>query len=199
MTTEMELISFLRSAQDARLRQLDEDEQWARAASQAYPYAEGEPAVPETGVHWTWVKGENWEPTQPDPVTEEWVGGEPGQTVNLATVEQWPVAYTLADGTVIVRRPMPQTYADSIVEMDSSAAGHIARWDPARVLAEIDRERKRIGAERQVIELYDYAVRRRPDNDEKAGRLDALRAAIGALAQPYAGHPDWRDRLDTKR
>ena len=36
---------------------------------------------------------------------------------------------------------MPRTYANEIIEMDASAAGHIARHDPARVLAEVAAKR----------------------------------------------------------
>lgn len=118
---------------------LDEDEAWARAACQAYAYTSA-PTLPEGGVHWRWVAGPSWDTVTPDPVTdyEGLVGFDEGH-VNLATVEKWP--------TDRPGRLMPRTYAAEIVEMDSSAAGHIVRWDPARVLAEVE-------AKRRILDLH---------------------------------------------
>jgi hypothetical protein len=178
-----DLVTWLRA-------QLNDDERWARAASQAYPYAEGEAAVPDTGVHWTWVVGGNWEPTNPDPVVDEFVA-EPGESCNLATVEQWPSQTWGISGIEPPR--MPRVYADSIVEMDASAAGHIARWDPARVLAEVD-------AKRQVIEQA-IAADRAYQSERRHGAADpatvavraALVSAVASLALPYADRPGYRD------
>jgi hypothetical protein len=53
---------------------------------------------------------------------------------------------------------------------------HIARWDPARVLAEVE-------AKRKILSMYeDYTAERRH-----------LGPVIWALAQPYAGRPGWRE------
>lgn len=161
-----ELVAFVR-------RCLDRDEQWARAASQAYPYAVGDTSVPEAGVHWTWVAGENWEPVRPDSAIDEFVA-PPGENCNLATVEQWSIGNYGIEG--MPERLMPQTYANSIVEMDSAAAGHIARWDPARVLAEVK-------AKRAILAMYeDYTAERRH-----------LAPVIWELAQPYAGQDGWQE------
>lgn len=115
---------------------LDEDEQWALAASSPYPYADGKPAVPPGGVHWQWGAGENWEPVILDPAASEFVA-EPGHGCALVTVETWQSG----------RWDMPRSYADTIVQMDTAAAGHIARHDPARVLREI-------GGGRRVLERH---------------------------------------------
>jgi len=125
----------------ARLRaQLDEDEAWARAACQAYPYAStGE--LPEGGVHWRWVAGDQRETVVPDPVADEFVGFDFG-VVHLATVEEWPTPTTYRPG-----HSMPRIYDGGTEEMDSSAAGHIIRHDPARVLADV-------GAKRKIIDLH---------------------------------------------
>jgi hypothetical protein len=124
----------------ARLRaQLDADEAWALAACQAYPYADDR-TLPEGGVHWRWVAGDQWETVAPDPVVDEFVSD--GEAVHLATVEEWP--------TPTAHRPdhtMPRTYDGGIEEMDSSAAGHIIRHDPARVLTDVQ-------AKRQIIDLH---------------------------------------------
>lgn len=110
--------------------QLDEDEAWARAASKPYPYADDGAKAPDGGVHWQWAAGENWEPVTPNPVLDEFVA-EPGHPCYLLTVEEWPT-----NG-----RQSPNKYAYEIVEMDSAAAGHIVRHDPARVLAEVAAKR----------------------------------------------------------
>ena len=55
---------------------------------------------------------------------------------------------------------------------------HIARWDPARVLAECE-------AKRRIIELCGGWV---PDRDVSPLAADYI---LGLLAVPYAGHPDY--------
>lgn len=163
MTDEPDLVMWLRA-------QLDDDERWARAANQPYPYSPGA-TVPETGVHWQWVAGEDWEPTTPDPVVDEFVA-EPGYSCNLATVETWPSGLSGSD------HQMPRTYANQIVEMDASAAGHIARWDPARVLAEVDAKRR----------ILDWAIVWR-DRDCAPWNADCIRL----LALPFADRPGYRE------
>jgi uncharacterized protein DUF6221 len=59
-----------------------------------------------------------------------------------------------------------------------SDAAHIARWHPARVLAECD-------AKRRIIELQRSDLRDDPQDWEAD---EVLRL----LALPYAGHPDYR-------
>jgi Family of unknown function (DUF6221) len=180
MTPADELVAFV-------TRCLDEDEQWALAANQVYPYAVDDPSPPETGVHWTWVTGENWTPTTPDPVTEEFVGDTTEEwNVNLATVEQWSIGNYGIEG--VPERFMPQTYANSIVEMDASAAGHIARWDPHRVLAKVKADRAILD---EIEEHWD-------DADPIGGRGSmflpaAWEKVLRLLAQPYDDHPGWQE------
>ena len=176
MTELNDLVAWYRA-------QLDDDERWARAANQAYTYAEDK-TPPEAGVHWTWVSGDNWDVVTPDPVLDEFVGGYEGWRVNLATVEEWPSRITPTSAPSMMRR----TYAGTIEEMDPSAAGHIVRWDPARVLAEIDAKR-RILAECERMLLRD---RLRP-GDYWDGCRDALRSTVIALALPYADRPGYRE------
>jgi hypothetical protein len=168
-----ELLPWLRE-------QVDEDERWARAASQAYPYTAGEARVPPDGVHWRWVTGDVWETAIPDPVVNEFVA-EHGYSCWLVTVEEWPSGTT--------GRPMPRSYANSIVEMDSAAAGHIIRHDPARVLAEV-------AAKRRILDEYERAFERRrahPDDMASAGALLALHGAVKLLALPFADRPGFRE------
>jgi hypothetical protein len=121
-------------------RQLDDDEAWARGANRAYPYADVGSAPPCDGVHWEWVAGDHWDPVVPDPVGAEFVV-EPGGDCNLATVERWPSSTRGADGAPAHTRLMRHTYANSIVEMDAAAAGHIVRHDPANTLADVAAKR----------------------------------------------------------
>jgi uncharacterized protein DUF6221 len=121
----------------ARLRaHLNADEQWALAASQPYEYADAGAKVPLDGVHWTWVTGENWDPVIPDPAVDKFVG-EPGESCNLVSVETWPCS----SGRRATPWMAPRRVADSMIEVDTSAAGHIARHDPARVLREVTAKR----------------------------------------------------------
>lgn len=82
-------------------------------------------------------------------------------------------------------------------------ARHIARWDPVRVLAEVQ-------AKRRIIEMYENAdaaqragsiSERNRTQDEAA--VDVLGEAVHALAAVYASHPDYRgawspDEVDTR-
>lgn len=164
-----DLAAFLRA-------RWDEDEQWALAASVPYPYADGEPKVPETGVRWQWVEGPDWEPTRPDPAVQEFVA-EPGMTCNLASVETWPSGGRL----------MPRVVATEIIEMDSAAAGHIIRHDPARVLREVEAKRLILAEYESVAEDADLS------DDGDRVLLSSLRGALKALALPYADHADYRE------
>jgi len=177
-----ELVDFLRA-------RLDEDEQWALAASAPYQYAVGNPPVPEGGVHWTWVVGENWEPVTSNPAEEEFVSIGDGWSCNLATVEEWQSV----NGKWMMRR----TYAGHIEEMDPSAAGHIARHDPARVLREIEAKR------RIISKVFDYEAK--IDGEWACGHTPAQIEAglcpeaqdkdllvLQLLAMPYADHPNFQ-------
>ncbi|MFD9047667.1 DUF6221 family protein [Streptomyces zaomyceticus] len=71
-------------------------------------------------------------------------------------------------------------------ELDAPLSQHIARHDPARVLAEVE-------AKRQIIKQHErYAAERRrmmggwdPQSDDSP--------ILAALATVYADHPDYRD------
>lgn len=178
-----DLVAYLKQ----RLR---EEEQWALAASVPYPYAVGEPKVPAGGVHWRWVAGEDWTPVKPDPVVADTVGGPDyyGSNVNLVSVEEWPSGNP--------HRPMPAVVANSMVEVQSGPAGHIAYWDPARVLADIE-------AKRRLIDLH--------VNDGSATLPSCAVCDVGShscgcvgwdewpcetlkiLVQPYSSRPDFNE------
>jgi hypothetical protein len=94
------------------------------------------------------------------------------------------------DGTGIV--VMHATTGTRSVTLPSTVANHIARWDPARVLAEVE-------AKRRILDDYDIVVSaiRRVDDVEGNrllyARLEARESDIRWLAQPYAGHEGWRE------
>jgi hypothetical protein len=76
----------------------------------------------------------------------------------------------------------PQGRADS---------AHIARHDPARVLAEVD-------AKRKLVERYERAMENRrahPDDLASAGALLALHGAVKLLALPYADRSGYEEAL----
>lgn len=138
----MSLIDRLRAA-------IDEDEAWARAACQAYPYASDKTLPPE-GVSWEWVEGDDWEPVMPDPAVDEFVT-QAGYNCWLATKETWPTGH----------RPMRRTYTNTVVEMDAAAGGHIIRHDPKRVL-------RRVAADREILALHRADVTRYADGRTSA-------------------------------
>jgi hypothetical protein len=65
--------------------------------------------------------------------------------------------------------------------VDPPQAEHIARWDPARVLAEVE-------AKRRILDDYE-----REDLTLSPEHWSTLEDVIRALAQPYAGRPGWRE------
>lgn len=89
---------------------------------------------------------------------------------------------------------------------------HIASWDPARVLAEVD-------AKRKLIERYQAARQRQADNSDKfvlltkqrhldqteftrvkthgwelSGQVAALATAVAVAAMPYADRPGYQEQ-----
>lgn len=110
---------------------------------------------------------------------------------------RWPVAVNVANGTAIVAAGYNGAYE------------HIARWDPARVLAEV-------AAKRRIIEHVSSWQHDDPDGggyyscplvpgssraeDEDwdgtscwCGVVARQMAILGPLALPYAGRDGWRE------
>lgn len=178
-----DLVTWLR-------QQLDDDERWALAANQPYPYAKPPAVAPAGGVHWRWVAGEDWHTVTPDPVVDEFVA-EPGYPCNLATVEEWPSGHHC----------VPRTYANDIIEMDSAAAGHIIRHDPARVLREVEAKRIMLALAIQMLTPVPIP----PDTSAIVARIeliveeherklaDRLLHLLHLLALPYADRDGYRE------
>jgi hypothetical protein len=68
---------------------------------------------------------------------------------------------------------------------------HVYRWDPARVLAEVEAKRRILDAYEMaagVVDLQDG----QPDAEDVSA-LEALADVVRALAQPYARREGWRE------
>jgi hypothetical protein len=76
------------------------------------------------------------------------------------------------------------------------SAEHIARWDPARVLAEVE-------AKRRILDLHEQAV---PDGHDQMGYRFACEhcaqttpcPTLRLLAQPYAERDGWQEEWRTE-
>ncbi len=167
-----DLVEFLRA-------RLDEDEQWALAASKPYPHAEGNPQIPAEGLHWQWGVGPNWDPVEIDPATQEFVD-DGGETSVLISVETWR-----SD-----RWEMPRRYG-TVEEMDAAAGGHIVRHDPARVLRDVEAKRRILDGHKAG--RYGGCVTCHPDSCGCVGGGSYPCDTVRLLALPYTEHPEYRE------
>lgn len=100
------------------------------------------------------------------------------EVTELARFDEWDAAGSRVDDeigrsnweVVGIARPPSVPAAKAISQ-------HIARWDPARVLAEVE-------AKRRILDLH------APLADYK-GRVQC--ETVSLLAQPYAGRDGWRE------
>lgn len=180
-----ELLTFLRA-------RLDEDEMWARAACEGR-HVPGEHVAlhgrweptDDDGLHWRWTSADDQVLT-PEPSGGLLDDQPTGFTdPSLRSREQFPTG---------VVGDLPQFAIGTAGEVASGAAGHIARHDPARVLAEVDAKRKILDEiVPDVDELVELAEDRkaRPEGDD-APDPEHTRL-LRLLALPYADHLDYRD------
>jgi uncharacterized protein DUF6221 len=95
------------------------------------------------------------------------------------------------DGTGIV--VMHAATGTRNVTLISTVATHIADWDPARVLAEVDAKRRMLDWLTRVDEYMD-----RDDMSwHRLGGAIDTDDAVRLLAQPYAGREGWRTEWTT--
>jgi hypothetical protein len=74
-------------------------------------------------------------------------------------------------------------------EVDTDAAVHIARHDPARILADVAAKLRIVGEYETVARLAG-----RPESDEATREAaKALRRVLVQLARAYADHPDYQN------
>ena len=104
--------------------QLDADAMVAREASR---FHHDDTQMTDGGERWQWVDGDTDEVLTVDPVTDDWL------TASLRSVEEYTTssAYTLPHFVIHIAE-----------EVQAIVAVHIARWDPARILAEVDAKRR---------------------------------------------------------
>lgn len=148
------------SLPDFLLARIQEDEAVARAAI--------DPDRP--GAHWQWVRTFDDVPVD-DPAsdpTDEF-------TYGLRTVEEFPTTSGVGD--------LPAFVTTGLFPSESLGHRHIARHDPARVLAECE-------AKRQIVEMAWVHL---GDDDYAWGMEEAKRQILAVLALPYADHPDYRE------
>lgn len=106
---------------------------------------------------------------------KQWLGPDAFEAYDQTKGEEF-VGYgeSPLSGCVAATGPAdhPQSMAD---------AEHIARWDPARVLAEVETKRA----------LLEETIRPYLGAETTAARVAVV--ALRLLAQPYAGRPGWRE------
>lgn len=73
-------------------------------------------------------------------------------------------------------------HRDSTEAMDPGDARHIARWNPARVLAECE-------AKRRIVAVCEPQLGSGGGHDEEAVLANSV---LRALADPYADHPNYQ-------
>lgn len=144
--------------------QFDADVLWAMEASRRY----GEPA-PEGGFHWQWEDSDTDEIVIPDPGRDEHVGGESFR-VALRSRETWPT-HSVGE--------LPQFAIPEAEEVPSAVGGHIVRWDPARVLREIEVDRELLAEYGRLLRAHAAhkaeAARMTEAGDDDPTRIAALR------------------------
>jgi hypothetical protein len=103
-------------------------------------------------------------------------------------------AWTPDDDRVLIASDVGHGVADSsgFGGLKNEVAQHIARWDPARVLAEVDAKRR----------ILDRLARWLDVEDEYDAVQTTLRAEgkdmVRDLAAPYAGRDGWREEWRTQ-
>lgn len=148
-----------------------EDEMWANSCE---------------GLHWHWVGDETDRPTAPDPMPDVYLRGPGIELVSLRSVEEFP-HYSLP-GT-------GPRFLLSGADVTEAAAGHIARQDPAHVLAVCK-------AHRAIVELHrgchvcpsghGVGYTDHSDGSDMGEGVDVC-PTLRALATIYADRPGWRE------
>ena len=96
--------------------------------------------------------------------------------------------HTGAEGSVFAAEPSQLHVRGAILSLDDIGT-HIARWDPARVLAEVEAKRRMIdGVHPQVVSLEDAIHGEFSAYPE----VDVPVLLLKTLALPYASHADYR-------
>jgi hypothetical protein len=78
-------------------------------------------------------------------------------------------------------------------ERANSVGRHAARWDPARVLAEVDAKRRIIRLYVNAKAAYDAGSISLRNRTQDEAAEDVLGVALRALALPYVDRPGYRE------
>lgn len=146
-------------------QQLDEDEAYARAAATF--------DRDTSGFHWQWACSRCDAVIDVDPVLDEFLECQTcgSGSVSLRSVEIGaPSTYG---------RGLPAFVVPYAEEQPTTPAAYIVRWEPARVLVEVE-------AKRRIIDLHAHFLGRMAV-DELADMTLRL------LALPYANRPGYRE------
>ncbi|MFJ3170625.1 DUF6221 family protein [Streptomyces roseus] len=106
-------------------------------------------------------------------MASRWVAGSAGPCGPRERAPRWYINDAYEDG--VIGKVDPQG------SEDEGVARHIARYDPARVLADVE-------AKRQAIAACAYYL-----HDSEDGPDACAVAVLTALALPHSDHPDYRD------
>lgn len=111
------------------------------------------------------------------------------------TVLWWPPEPHIAEKEREKGLPVvsDQWRGQTIESGGSRIAPHIARHDPARVLAEVDAKRKLVTAYESAVTAYGAAERGTTVSDLMTGSVNSLRFTLQLLALPYADHPGYKE------
>jgi Family of unknown function (DUF6221) len=174
-----DLVAFLAA-------RLDEDEQWAIAAST------DSKGVTVTGQHWRWEDAHSDKILTPDPVTQEFLDEE--TDASLRSIEHYPWGSIAGEG--------PAFLISHAQEVQAAAGGHIARHDPARVLREVDAKRKILAEHGDTVGSvwipghgHDNKFCMRCVDSDRDGDYYAEEPGpcltLRTLAAVWSGHPDY--------
>jgi hypothetical protein len=142
------------------------------------------------GTHWHWVMDANDTPVAHGHLQR---AQDDGESVSLRTVEEYPTRNGWSLPHFVVQSG----------EVHGTGGEHIARWDPARVLAECEAKRRIVDVyldERSRRDVYQRDDARAVEDEEQArrrrssaARCRGLEFAVESLALPYADRPDYRE------
>ena len=123
-------------------------------------------------LRWEWRGNELDDLVTPDPAIDEYIDGE--SVCSLRSVETFPYSSFPGEG--------PRFLIHAAEETQATAAGHIVRHDPARVM-------RQCKSFRRIVDMWTDADAR----DSEGIVEDALRPVLDALAAIWADHPDYRE------
>jgi hypothetical protein len=159
--------------------QLDEDEQIALAASGS------ESGSTPAGEHWRWEDEKTDKPVTPQPGIDEYLTGEDSAPVGLRSLEAYPSDWC------------PRGLFHLVVcdqgEIRTVDAMHIARHDPASVLADVAAKRSILAAYDQARSIYRDRYRLGVGTARDCATTEAFATVIGLLAVAYTERPGYRE------